>query len=250
MRTSSSMTTDSRPPARRKDQTMDSHVTSEGPLLVEDLLLLLFDPRSGTFAGEGTLFYTLAGAMLTDLAMQGRIEIVDRPALLGPKARAVGDSPPADDLLREVWGQLRGKPKGVQGLLAGVGPNLRAPVLERLVRGGHVARRRRMVLGLFSTTRLIDGGSDRRRELLGAVRPVLVDGIDSLPRTAVLAALLSASGSLPTLHRDIPWSGDVYTRGKELERGDCGAAAAGEAVMRTALATSLSTLSVATAAGR
>lgn len=225
---------------------MDLNVTSEEPLLVEDLLLLLFDHRSGTFAGEGTLFYILAGAALTELALQGRVEIDDRPALLGPKARAAG-APPADDLLRGVWGQMQGKSRGVQGLLAGVGPNLRAPVLERLVQGGHVARRRRKVLGLFTTTRLIDGGSSRRKELLGAVRPVLVDGIDPLPRPAVLAALLSASGSLPALYRDIPWSGDVYTRGKVLESGDWGAAAAGEAVMRTALATSLSTLSVATA---
>jgi hypothetical protein len=233
---------------------MDVHVTHQGPLVVEDLLLLLFDPRSGTFAGEGTLFYTLAGAALTELALQGRVEIEDRPSLLGPKARAVGDAPPADDLLRGVWEQLQGKPKGVQGLLAGVGPQLRAPVIERLVEGGHVARRRRKVLGLFSTTRLIDGGSSRRRQLLRAVRPVLVDGVDPDPRTAALAALLSASGSLPMLYRDIPWSGDVYTRGKVLETGDWGAAAAGEAgeaVMRTVLATSLSTLSVVTAtAGR
>lgn len=213
---------------------------------MEDLLLLLFDPRSGTFAGEGTLFYTLAGAVLADLALQGRIELDDGPSLLGPKARAIGNAPPADDLLRAVWEQLQDKPKGVQGLLAGVGPRLREPVLERLVQGGHIGRRRGKVLRFISTTTLVDGGSPRRAELLHAVRPVLVDGVDPAPRTGVLAALLSASGSLPVLHRDIPWSGEVYTRGKELERGDWGASAAGAAVQRTVLATTLSNLAAVT----
>ena len=76
---------------------------------------------------------------------------------------------------------------------------------------------------------------------------MLVDGADPTPRTAVLGALLSASGSLPALYADIPWSGAVYTRGKELETADWGAASVGEAVQRTVLATTLSSLSVVTA---
>lgn len=224
----------------------DAPTTAAAPLVAEDLLLLLFDPRSGTIAGEGTLFYTLAGAVLAELALQGRVEIDDRPSLLGQKARAVGSDPPSDPLLREVWEQVVDKPKSVQGLLAGVGPDLREPLVERLVQAGHIGRQRRKLLGLISTTTLVDGGTSRRVELLDAVRPVLVDGVEPVPRAGVLAALLSASGSLPVLHPDIPWSGDVYTRGKELERGDWGAGAAGEAVARTVLATTLSSLAAVT----
>lgn len=225
---------------------------TDGPLLAEDLMLLLFDPRSGTIAGEGTLFYALGGAVLADLALHGLVEVDDRPSLLGPKARAVGDVPPADALLRDAWLQVHDRSKSVQGLLAGIGPLLREPVLERLVRAGHVGRERGKVLGLIATTRLVDEGSSRRAELLAAVRPVLVDGAEPTQRAAVLAALLSASGNLPTLHRDIPWSGEVYTRGKELERGDWGAAAVGQAVTRTAVALATSSISVAIAinAGR
>lgn len=226
---------------------MDAPITPAAPLVAEDLLLLLFDSRSGTIAGEGTLFYTLAGALLAELAMQGQVEVDDQPRLFGRKVRAVDGAPPADPLLREVWDQLVEKPRGVQGLLAGVGPQLREPLLERLVRAGHIGRRRGLFLGLITTTTLIAGGTSRREELLGLVRPVLVDGVGPAPRAGVLAGLLSASGSLPVLHRDIPWSGDVYTRGKELERGAWGAAAAGEAVMRTVLATTLSSLAAVTA---
>ncbi len=220
--------------------------TTDGPLLVEDLMLLLFDPRSGTIAGEGTLFYTLAGALLADLALRDQLEVEDRPSLLGPKARAVGDRPD-DELLRKVWDQVEDKAKNVQGLLAGVGPYLREPVLERLVQAGHVGRERRKLLGLIPTTALVGTGSSRRDDLLAEVRPVLVDGADPTPRAGVLVALLSASDSIPALHRDIPWSGDVYTRGKELERGDWGAGAVGEAVTRTAVAVAMSSISTAIA---
>lgn len=220
--------------------------TTDGPLLVEDLMLLLFDPRSGTIAGEGTLFYTLAGALLADLALRDQLEVEEGRSLLGPKARAVGDRPD-DELLRKVWDQVEDKATNVQGLLAGVGPYLRDPVLERLVQAGHIGRERRKLLGLIPTTALVGTGSSRRDDLLAEVRPVLVEGADPTPRAGVLAALLSASDSIPALHRDIPWSGEVYTRGKELERGDWGAAAVGEAVTRTTVAVAMSSISVAIA---
>lgn len=111
-------------------------------------------------------------------------------------------------------------------------------MLDRLIERGDIRRENRKVLGLFPTTALRDGGTPRRAELIGAVRSVLVDGAEPDTRTAVLGALLSASGSLPALHADIPWSGAVYTRGKELEAADWGAAAAGEAVARTVTAIS------------
>lgn len=128
-----------------------------------------------------------------------------------------------------------------------MGPYLREPLLDRLVERGHVGREKRKALGFIPTTALTDGGTPRRAELLAAVRPVLTDGAEPDPRTAVLGALLSASGSLPVLNSDIPWSGAVYTRGKELEQGDWGASAAGEAVLRTTIAIATSSAAIAIA---
>jgi len=45
--------------------------STDEALLVEDVLLLLFQPESGTIAGENILFYVLGGAVLADLAPQG-----------------------------------------------------------------------------------------------------------------------------------------------------------------------------------
>lgn len=125
------------------------------------------------------------------------------------------DTRPDDPLLLEVWERLRRKPIGAQALLAEIGPQLRGPLLDRVVDAGHVGRLRRRILVLVPSTSLVDGGSPRRAELLG-------------------------------LHRDIPWSGAVHTRGKELEAGHWGASAAGEAVLRTTPAAATSTLTAVT----
>ncbi len=216
---------------------------SATPLIAEDLLLLLFDPRSGTIAGEGTLFYTLAGAVLADLAAGGHIEVDEDTTLAGRRVRAVAAAPSPDPLLREPWDRLTRKPRTTQVLLAEIGPTLRDPLLDRLVLAGHIGRERGRLLGILPSTRLSAGGTSRRGELLDAVRPVLTEAAAPTPRTAALAALLSASGSLPALYQDFPWSGRVLTRGQELERGDWGAAAAGEAVTRTTMAAALSSVS-------
>ncbi|MEG3633135.1 GOLPH3/VPS74 family protein [Micromonospora palythoicola] len=211
------------------------------PTLVEDLLLLLFQPRSGTIAGENTLFYVLAGAVLAELALADRVTMADRRTVKIVEGRA-----PSDDLLRSAWDYLSEKPRGVQTVLAAIGPELRKPVLERLVERGDITREDRKMLGLFRTTSLRDGGTGRRARLLEEVRQVLVDGAEPSARVAALAALLSGSGTLPQFYRDIPWTTPVITRAKELEQGNWGAGAAAEAVTRTVTATVVNSVIVTT----
>lgn len=214
---------------------MTGPTAPETPALAEDLLLLLFDPRNGTIAGEGSdLFHTLAGAVLVDLALQGRVDIDEHTTWRGREVRTADGDPPADPLLRGAWDRIARKPVDVHSLILEIGPPLRAQVIDRVVERGHLALEGRRALGLFNTTALVDGGTSRRADLLAPVRAALVDGEQPAdPRTAARAALLAASGGLPVLHKDIPWSGAVYTRGRELQRGDWGAAAVGESVRRT-----------------
>ncbi|MBQ1049588.1 GPP34 family phosphoprotein [Micromonospora sp. C51] len=211
------------------------------PTLVEDLLLLLFQPRSGTIAGENTLFYVLAGAVLADLALADRVTMADRR-----KVKIVEGQAPSDELLRSAWDYISEKPRGVQTVLAAIGPELRKPVLERLVERGDITREDRKMLGLFRTTALRDGGTGRRARLLEEVRQVLVNGAEPSARVAALAALLSGSGTLPQFYRDIPWTTPVINRAKELEQGNWGAGAAAEAVTRTMTATVVNSVIVTT----
>ncbi|MGA4731893.1 GOLPH3/VPS74 family protein [Micromonospora taraxaci] len=217
--------------------------------LAEDLLLLLFQPNagfrgSGVIAGENTLFYVLAGAVLADLALGEQVRTSGRGS--STRVEAVADRPPSDEILRSAWDYVAQKPRGVQTVLAAVGPPLRGPVLDRLVDRGDIRRARRRTLGLFTTTALEDGGTGRRSVLLGDVRDVLVKGVEPRPRVAALGALLSASGTLPQFDSDIPWTSPVITRAKELEQGDWGAGAAAEAVARTVTATIINSVVVAT----
>jgi len=212
--------------------TNDSSDTALGePLLVEDVLLLLFQPDSGSIAGENILFYVLAGAVLGDLTLQGWIE-VRREGVLTNRVHALHGATVPDELLAAGLTYIEEKPRDVQTVLAAIGPELRAPVLDRLVERGDIVSERGTVLGIFPVTKL-SLGSDRRAALVRKVRAVLTDGETPDVRTAASISLLSASGTLPQFDREIPWTGDVYTRAKAIERGDWGAAAASEAVART-----------------
>jgi hypothetical protein len=220
--------------------TAPTPVESPAPTLAEDLLLLLFQPRSGTIAGENTLYYVLAGAVLADLALDGRLTTTDRDRLASVDGRA-----PSDGILRPAWDYLADKPRMAQTALAAIGPTLREPVLERLVERGDLHREPRKILGLIRTTALREGHTGRRGRLVAEVRRVLVDGVEPQARIAALAALLSASGALPQLHREIPWTSAVISRAKQLEQGDWGASAAAEAVTRTVTATVVNSAVVA-----
>lgn len=204
--------------------------------LAEDLLLLLFQPDSGTIAGEGTLFYVLAGAVLVDLGLGGHVR-TGAGRLGSTTVEAVADHPPADHLLRASWEYVANKPRGLQTILAATGPALREPLLDRLVERGDLRRSTRKTLGLFKSSVIEEGDTGRRSGLLGEARAVLVDGVEPTPRVAALAALLYGSGTLPQFDRDIPWTAQVIARAEELKEGNWAAGAAAEAVTRTTTAT-------------
>ena len=200
------------------------------PLVVEDLLLLLYQPGSRTIAGENVLFYVLGAAVLADLALDERISVAD--ARFSTTVSALGDSIPSDPILEPAWAYVAKQPRDAQTVLAAVGPSLRAPVLDRLIERGHLREEAHKTLGLFPTTRLVLA-SDRRDALIARVKDVLLEGREPDAPTAAIIALLSASGTLPQFDSEIPWGSRVYTRSKQFEQGDWGATAASAAVTRT-----------------
>ncbi|WP_413318083.1 GPP34 family phosphoprotein [Agrococcus sp. 1P02AA] len=238
-------------PGTEPDASPRHRAAAAEPTLAEDLMLLLFQPGSGlhsgtgSIAGEGTLFYVLAGAVLTDLALGGHVTTDESNR--AARVEAVADNPPSDALLRKGWEYVAQKSRGVQTVLAAIGPTLRAPVLERLVERGDIERGQRKSLGLFTTDVLEGDGGDRRAALMAEVRTVLVDGAEPSPRIAALGALLAASGTLPQFHGEIPWTSPVIERAEQLKRGDWGAGAAAQAVARTTTAIVVNNVIVAAA---
>src|SRR5690554_5034938 len=110
----------------------DAPAATGTPTLAEDLLLLLFQPSSGTIAGEGTLYYVLAGAVLAELGFEEHVR-TGTGRTGAPTVEAIPGNPPADDLLHDSWRYVTGKQRGVQTVLAAIGPTLREPLLDRLV---------------------------------------------------------------------------------------------------------------------
>ncbi|WP_432747111.1 GPP34 family phosphoprotein [Streptomyces sp. JH002] len=221
----------------------------EEMLIVEDLLLTLMDDTSGAIGGEGTLYYTLGGAVLAELALRGHVTAADGDTgLTGLKVHAVSGRSIEDPLLRDAYEKTAERTRGVQTLLVEIGGELRGTVLDRLVDRGMVSRERKRRLGLFHTTSLSVADTRHKAELLREVRAALVDGRTPSDRTAVLIGLISASGGLPSLHPAIPWSGKVYERAKEYEKGAWGADAVNAAVTRTVVAITVGSAVAATSA--
>ncbi|MFF8297276.1 GPP34 family phosphoprotein [Streptomyces globisporus] len=218
--------------------------TGNDLLIVEDLTLLMMDDTSGAIAGAGTLYYTLGGALLVELGLGGHLRADGNgTGLNGVKVQAVAGRTPSDPLLRAVHAKVGERVRGVQTLLIeiGTGAGKRETVLDRLVERGVLRQETKKTLGLFRTTSTTVADTGYKKALVERVRAVLVDGAEPDDRTAALAGLLSASGTLPTLHRSIPWSGKVYQRAKELERSSWGAEAVNAAVLRTVAAVSAGT---------
>ncbi|MFJ2770725.1 GPP34 family phosphoprotein [Streptomyces sp. NPDC087300] len=221
------------------DEPMEKDPMPGHMLVVEDLMLLMFDDKSGVIAGEGTLYYALGGAVLVELGLGGHVTVDERDkGLNGLKVHAVAGDPLPDPVLRSAQEKVAEKVRGVQTLLVSIGADLRGTVLDRLVERGMLHRESKKRLGMFRTASITAADTRHKEALVAGVRAVLVDGEEPDARTAALIGLLSASGTLPTLHAVVPWSGEVYTRAKELERSSWGAEAVNVAVQRTAAANS------------
>lgn len=205
-------------------------------LLVEDLALLLADDTTGTPAGAGTLHYSLSAALLVELALLGRIEAREKSWLTGAVVHATGDGPLPDPILQDAYDTITRKPQAVTSLVMTLGGDLWKTLLQRLADHGLVSQERGRFLGIIPTTTYPATDSPYEPALRQRVADVLEHGHDADPRTSALIALVSASGTLPSLHPQPRWSGTVHDRGKEFEKGEWGAEALSTAVLQTAAA--------------
>ena len=211
--------------------------------IVDDVLLLLFQPKSGAIAGETTLFYVLGAAVVAELSMQGLLTASGAPAhTVGAQGAA-----PSDPVLRRAWEYVSDKPRDPHTIISVVGPELRAQVLDRLEAQGHLEQTKRKMLGFIPSTS-ISVTSDRRTVLLESVRRALVEGEEPDERTAVIAALLSASANLHAFDPEIPYTSAVIERARQFEQGNWGAVAASTAVTLSTIAVLTGALSAASAA--
>ncbi|MDO3650419.1 GOLPH3/VPS74 family protein [Nocardia mangyaensis] len=217
----------------------------EDLLIVDDLMLLLMDDDGASIQGAGTLHYTLGGALLTELALLGRVETDDSGIVNGPKVFPVGDGPLPDPLLQSAFDTVSEKTQRVQPLLLALGGGLWRVVRDRLVDRGLLRREDRRTLGVFRSTRWPAADEQHEAQLRARIRRVLEDNEAPDPRTAAIIGLLFASGAMPSLRPPLPWTTQTVQRASELQRGEWGPEAVGTAVARTAAGIAASSAAVA-----
>lgn len=202
-------------------------------LVVEELMLLLLDDDGASIQAAGTLFYTLGGAVLAELALLGRVEVDDSGSLNGPRVLPIGTGPLPDPLLQSAYDRIAAKPQRLQPLIATIGADLSGVVLQRLADRGILRRHETRFLRVFRSSRWLTADMRHEAKLRVGIRAVLVDGQEPDPRTAVTIGLLYASGGMPSLRPPLPWTTTTVGRAQELANGYWGSEAVSQAVART-----------------
>ncbi|MGC4939185.1 GOLPH3/VPS74 family protein [Kribbella sp. DT2] len=222
-------------------------------LIAEDLLLLLYDDETGKpLTGSPGLDYALAGAVVVELTLLGKVDITtDSDDGKPGRLKVLDPSPTGDALLDERLAlvvQLAGKkPKDVMGKLS---KKLRDPVLRRLAERGILQAEENKVLGLFPVTRWPAKDAQHEGEIRAALENVLKLGTTPDERTGALIALLSALDVVPKVVTDAVDRKALKRRAKEIAESDWAAAAVRRAVqdMQTAITMSIVVASTAGAA--
>ncbi|HEX6870071.1 MAG TPA: GPP34 family phosphoprotein [Micromonosporaceae bacterium] len=162
-----------------------------GVNLAEELLLLAYDDAGDANAGTPALDYGLAGALMLDLTLRGRLDVVDRRVVV------LDHAPTGDPVLDQALDEIANEPGGCspQEWIGRLNLGLRDQILDHLVAGGVLRRERDKVLWIFPRTRYPAStpgmptaeakARQRLADAVGGTGPVSA-------RTAALASLVRA----------------------------------------------------------
>ncbi|MEU4442500.1 GPP34 family phosphoprotein [Actinosynnema sp. NPDC050801] len=195
--------------------------------LAEELALLAYEDDGSRRLGQPALGYGLAGALLVELALAERIDVIDKKVVVldpAPVGHVV-----LDRALTRIAGE---KPRKPAHWIEKLGKKLTDQVLDGLVAAGVLRREQDRVLLVFPRTRFPtpDGAQppaevDARARMTAAITG---DGpVD--PRTAALCALVKAVGYDRKVFAGLPRA-VVRRRLKTITEGDWAAAAVRKAI--------------------
>ncbi|WP_243057905.1 GPP34 family phosphoprotein [Nocardioides sp. SR21] len=201
-------------------------------LISEDLLLLVLDDTKGAVTGTINLPAALGGAVLTELALIGAVEVQEKAGMWSTaKVRTVADARPEDPTLAAAYDVVAERPRTAQDLVTRLGKNRRDELADRLVARGILARQDTKVLGLFPTKRWPTVEPGHERAVRYRLTAALVQGVEPDERTAALIALLSA---VDRAHKVVDHDGVpakvVRKRAKEISEGAWAAKAVKDAI--------------------
>ncbi|MGK5449304.1 GOLPH3/VPS74 family protein [Streptomyces radiopugnans] len=164
-----------------------------GVTLGEEIMLLSLDDVSGAAKDWSSTGWGVAGGILLDLVLAGRVAV--RDGRLEVADRTPIGVPLLDGRLERIAGWTGGgnRKKASDWLAKDQAKSVRAAV-ESLCGRGLVTEERVRVLGLFPVRRYPEADGSVEREVRERLESVVVGGADPDERTAGLVALLHAAG--------------------------------------------------------
>ena len=220
-------------------------------LIAEDLLLLVTDDSTGkSIVGSTELDHALAGGVLLELALSGRVD-VERGRRFGRGDRVVvaDTSPTGDSVLDDALSRITEKPRKPESVVGALRKGLRTRLYERLADQGILRMEQGRVLGLFPSTRWPAVDSAHERQLRQALEDALVVGIEPQPRVAAVVSLLHAIKAVPKVVGSRENKKVVQARAKAIAEGAWAATAVRKAVDAVNAATVAAVAGAAAASG-
>ncbi|PWU54455.1 GPP34 family phosphoprotein [Micromonospora sp. S4605] len=214
--------------------------------LAHELALLAYDDKGTLQLDRPALDHGLAGALLLELALGGRVEVVDDRLVVADPA-PLGQRQLDDALARIGADEKRRRPKDWVGRLA---RDLPEQVLDGLVTAGVLRRESDRVLWVFPRTRYpSETGAEPAAETRARQRMTAAVAADGPvePRTAALIGLARAVRLDRHLFQDLPRD-RLKRRLAEIAAGDWASAATRKAIQETEAAVLMVITSAAAAA--
>ncbi|MEV4937051.1 GOLPH3/VPS74 family protein [Streptomyces zaomyceticus] len=186
--------------------------------LAEEIMLLSLDDESGAAKERQSAAWAVAGGMLLDLVLTGRVSVDDGRIRVTDATPT--EIPLLDERLRrlDAWCAKKGRAPKVTDWLAKDHTKAVKATIGSLRERGLVREEQHRVLGLFPVTRYPEADGSVERELRARLQAVLRDGPTHHARTTGLLALIHGA----KLHRlafpDVPRK-EVVPRLEELTAG-------------------------------
>ncbi|MFI5958579.1 GPP34 family phosphoprotein [Cryptosporangium sp. NPDC051539] len=212
--------------------------------LPDELLLLGYDDAAGKpLISATSLDLGLAGAVLVELTLAGRIGVE------GKKVRVVDPAPVDDPIAEAALDKIRAsnKPRSAQHWVQTLRSGLREQILDRLVETGVVEREESRVLGLFRRVRYPALNPAPETAAHGRLDAAIRTNDLSGRHTAALASLVRAIDLGPKLFPDLP-ARQVKNRLGEIAEGDWAGKAVKDAINAINAAMIAATTAATTAA--
>ncbi|MFB7544900.1 GOLPH3/VPS74 family protein [Streptomyces zaomyceticus] len=165
--------------------------------LAEEIMLLSLDDESGAAKERQSAAWAVAGGMLLDLVLAGRVSVDDGRIRVTDATPT--EIPLLDERLRrlDAWCAKKGRAPKVTDWLTKDHTKAVKATIGSLCERGLVREEQHRVLGLFPVTRYPEADGSAERELRARLRTVLRDGPTHHARTTGLLALIHGA----KLHR-------------------------------------------------